>query len=322
MPKNGVTLHIQKILLIFISHFILSISSARDDGLCSKVDPLDVYLLIPTSAHVSKSRLNEVKTLLNNVFKDADFEDEDHIRIKSINYKKMPSVAFNYQSFRTKNDFITNLDKEVVIKARAAPKESPPTFATDGLKYFMSEYQTDIITQDRRPGVPAVLLFFVIESLNRQDLNNMASNLVRISSELDVFSFIFIANPNGQQSHDEPKFSLPHSSWNALAVDDNSNIDKYEDVLRQTVCRCSHGNLCLMLKEQNLGAKTEKIEQIQQAARTRTATNNRQAKADNIVVKPNACCNELIFSKTYDNRVQKCCAKNNDFSVVEIDDEC
>lgn len=234
----------------------------------------------------------------------------------------MPNVAFDYRSIYSKDIFIEMMDKEVVIKARAAPKESPPTFATDGLKYFMTEYQTDIMSFDRRPGVPAILLFFVIESLNRQDLNNMASNLVKISSELDVFSFIFIANPNGQQSSVEPKFSLPHSSWNALAVDDNSNIDKYSQVLRQSLCRTSKRNLCLMLKEQTLGKKTEKIEQIQQAARTRTATNNRQAKADNIVVKPNACCNELIFSRTFDNRVQKCCWRNTDFSVIEIDDDC
>lgn len=319
--KNGASLRFQNILILIFSLCFSSFSSA-DDGLCARVQPLDVYLLIPTSAHVNKNRLNEVKALLSNIFHQADFEDPDNVRIKAINYKKMTGVAFTRSDYTTRDEFVNILDKEVVIKARAAPKESPPTFATDGLKYFMSEYQADMITNDRREGVPAILLFFVIESLNRQDLNNMASNLVRISSELDIFSFIFIANPNGQQSHDEPKFSLPHSSWNALAVDDNSNIAKYENVLRQTLCRCSGGNLCLMLKEQTLGAKTEKIEQIQKAATTRTATNNRQAKADNIVVKPNSCCNELIFSKTYDDRVQKCCPKNNDYSVIEIDDEC
>merc|ERR1712000_736486 len=109
----------------------------------------------------------------------------------------------------------------------------------------MTQYQQDIESGTRRKNVPAVLLFFVIESLNRVDLNTMAANLVSISSNLDIFSFIFIANPGGRQSNSEAIFSLPHESWNALAVDDNSDIQKYHNILRKVMCRTARGNLCL-----------------------------------------------------------------------------
>lgn len=231
-------------------------------------------------------------------------------------------MAFDSASYikNDLNDFQRAVDQHLIIKARAAEKETPPTFATEGLRFFKQQYEADRASGKKRANVPTFLLFFVIESLNRQDLGNMASTLVQISSQLDVFSFIFIGNRKGQQAQEKPKFSLPHSSWNALAVDDNSDIQKYQEVLRTAMCRTATRSLCMMLKDQEAApAKTETMQTIQKAASSGTATNNRPAQADKIVVVPNACCNDLIFAKPYDDRVQKCCSGD---AVVEIDDEC
>lgn len=318
--KVNIPLIIISVLLILIT----PISAKKDNGICEQLSPVDVYLLVPTSAHVDKTRLAEVKKLINSIFNDQDFSDteKDLLRVTGITYKKIPNVAFDNSSYINDdiNDFRRAIDSHLVIRARAAAKETPPTFATEGLRFFKTQYEQDRIALKKRKGVPTFLLFFVIESLNRGDLANMASTLVQISSQLDVFSFIFIGNRKGQQSSEVAKFSLPHSSWNALAVDDNSDIQKYKEVLRQAMCRTSNRSLCMMLKDQDTApAKTESMDIIQRAAVTHTATNNRPAKPDKIVVVANACCNELIFAKPYDNRVQKCCSGDN---VVEIDEDC
>ena len=76
---------------------------------------------------------------------------------------------------------------------------------------------------------------YVLETLNRMDLTTMANKLVDITSNTDVFSFIFIANPEGATASAKPTTSLPHISWNALAVDDSSDVLKYTDTLRRTI---------------------------------------------------------------------------------------
>ena len=311
------------LLLLSLSPTSVRAKQPQEDTACQKLQPVDIYLLVPTSAHVDRDRLAEVKTLINSLFHNEDFPiDEKLIRVTGITYKKIPNVAFDDTFYDSQNidDFRRAVDQHLIIKARAAPKETPPTFATEGLRFFKQQYEDDQLSGKKRPNVPAFLLFFVIESLNRQDLANMASTLVQISSQLDVFSFIFIGNTKGQQAQEKPKFSLPHSSWNALAVDDNSDIQKYKDVLRTAMCRTSTRSLCMMLKDQEAApSKTETMQTIQKAAVDRISTNNKQAQPDKIVVVPNACCNDLIFAKPYDNRVQKCCTGD---MVVEIDEEC
>ena len=135
-----------------------------------------------------------------------------------------------------------------MVRARAITKDETPTFATQGLEFF-NRYYKQTYEQRKERNAPQMLLFFVLETLNRADLSSMANNLVEISTNSDVFSFIFIANPEGASSYEKATVSLPHDSWNSLAVDDSSDILKYRDVLRRCMCRAAKGDLCLMGKE-------------------------------------------------------------------------
>lgn len=315
--------------LIFICTLInlITFTTCKDKfgGQCDATGALDLYLLVPTSAHVNRTRLTEVRSLLSASFREADLtgNDKNDVRVTAITYKKLPNVAFSFTPGSNDYDnLLLDIKSKLVVRARAAPKEVPPTFATEGLNFFIQQYQRDKATLQRRQNVPAVLIFFVLESLNPIDLNNMATSLVAISSDLDIFSFIFIANPDGKKSSEEAKFNLPHKAWNAIAVDDNSDIMKYENVVRKTMCRTANTQLCLLMKD-IAKSETATKNTIQTAAEKRTAVNNRAAKPDKIVVSPDSCCSDKIYDPNYDSNVQKCCVGvSGKFSVVEIDEEC
>ena len=207
-----------------------------------------------------------------------------------------------------------------MVRARAISRDEPPTFATQGLEFF-NRYYKQTYTQRQERKAPQMLLFFVLETLNRADLTSMANNLVEISSNTDVFSFIFIANPEGASSYDKATVSLPHDSWNSLAVDDSSDILKYRDVLRRCMCRAARGNLCLMGKE---AKKVTEKGIIQRSAFMRKPTNVRESGATHVQTNPNTCCGAFIYSRPFDNRIQQCCANGatSKGKVVLIDEDC
>jgi len=301
---------------VFIFVQVIQLFEAKDDGMCEDIGDLDVYLLIPTSAHVNRTRLNEVKDLVSNIFRREDFSGTSIVKPTTILYKRIPKLHLAPDDVVDYNDFRASMD-EVAVKARAADREDAPTFASEGLQYFISHYKSEQAS-GRRRNVPAVLLFFLIETLHSDDMRTMAQYLVKISSGLDVFSFLFVGNPQSRNSSPEPVISLPHESWNSLAVEDSSDILKYDSILRRTMCRAARGNLCLMMKE---ASKAVKIEILQRSATNRVATNNRPAGPAGIVVTPNSCCGRFIFSKPYNKDVQKCCVGTSEMSTRVIEDD-
>lgn len=180
----------------------------------------------------------------------------------------------------------------------------PPTFASGGLGTFISHYEDQFNSGHLRAGVPAMLFFVITEQLEQQDLAKMAQKLVQISSTTDVFTFIFIANANGPTHYDSAEISLPHESWNALAIDDNGDLQKYQDVVRRTMCRLARGNICLMFMEAN---KPVQGSILQKAATERIAVQHRKATPMQVIVVPNTCCGNYIFSKPFDTKSQQCC---------------
>lgn len=48
-------------LAIGLYHLPSAEAKKKSDGACERLSPVDVYLLVPTSAHVDRDRLGEVK---------------------------------------------------------------------------------------------------------------------------------------------------------------------------------------------------------------------------------------------------------------------
>jgi len=309
--------------LHFISAFLVAIATAekvQNDGMCDTIGELDLYLLLPTSAHVNRTRLNEAKELIIQLFEEDDILKNDGVRVTSILYKKLPKIKFQFDEVNSLDDLKSEV-LDIMVRARAISRDEPPTFATQGLEFF-NRYYKQTYEQRIERNAPQMLLFFVLETLNRMDLTSMANNLVEISSNTDVFSFIFIANPDGQSSYEKATVSLPHDSWNSLAVDDSSDILKYRDVLRRCMCRAARNNLCLMGKE---AKKVTDKGIIQRSAFLRKPTNVRESGAEHVQTNPNTCCGGFIYSKPFDNRIQQCCASSasgQKGKVTLIDEDC
>jgi len=290
----------------------------QNDGMCQTIGELDLYLLLPTSAHVNRTRLNEAKELVTKIFEEDDIIQNSGVRVTSIVYKKLPKIKFQFDEVNSLSDLNSQV-LDIMVRARAITRDEPPTFATQGLEFF-NRYYKQTYEQRTERNAPQMLLFFVLETLNRADLTSMANNLVEISSNTDVFSFIFIANPEGASSYEKATVSLPHDSWNSLAVDDSSDILKYRDILRRCMCRAARGNLCLMGKE---AKKVTEKGIIQRSAFMRRPTNVRESGATHVQTNPNSCCGGFIYSRPYDNRIQQCCANSGSKGKVTlIDEEC
>lgn len=309
-------------LVIFSNHIHqLSAQKARDQssGYCDEIGQLDLHLLIPTSAHSNRTRLGEVKNLITLLFNEADINGDQNVQITTHLYKKQPRVKFEPEKAETMKAFHDEI-RDINIRARAISARNPPTYATRGLQFFQRYYSSK--ANNRRDNVPAMMIFFITETLNRMDLTTMANVLVDISANTDVFTFLFIANPNGNSHFEKPTISLPHKSWNALAVDENSALVPYRDVLRRTMCRLARGNLCLMFKE---AEKTDDKDIIQRSALGRTSTSVRKSGATHVQTNPDRCCGDLVYSKAYDSRAQKCCSrgtKTTNANVALIEDKC
>lgn len=234
-------------------------------------------------------------------------------------YKKIPKLKFQFDEVNNLAELKSNV-LNIMVRARAITKDETPTFATQGLEFF-NRYYKQTYEQRKERNAPQMLLFFVLETLNRADLSSMANNLVEISTNTDVFSFIFIANPEGASSYEKATVSLPHDSWNSLAVDDSSDILKYRDVLRRCMCRAAKGDLCLMGKE---AKKVTEKGIIQRSAFMRKPTNVRESGATHVQTNPNSCCGGFIYSKPFDDRIQQCCAglSGKGGKVSMVDEDC
>jgi len=292
----------------------------QNDGMCETIGELDLYLLLPTSAHVNRTRLNEAKELVTQIFEDDDILSNSGVRVTSIVYKKIPKLKFQFDEVNNLAELKSNV-LNIMVRARAITKDDTPTFATQGLEFF-NKYYKQTYEQRKERNAPQMLLFFVLETLNRADLSSMANNLVEISTNTDVFSFIFIANPEGASSYEKATISSPHDSWNSLAVDDSSDILKYRDVLRRCMCRAAEGDLCLMGKE---AKKVTEKGIIQRSAFMRKPTNVRESGATHVQTNPNSCCGGFIYSKPFDDRIQQCCAggqSGKGGKVSMVDEDC
>jgi len=292
-------------LLFIIHHVYGRMANDENHGQCDVIGELDVFLLLPTSAHTNQDRLKDVTNFIYGTFNENDIHGDEGVQITTLVYKKVSRVKFTPGEIESLANLGEQLKKvRVTRRINRQMSRETPTFASGGLATFISHYEDLIKREQFRKNVPALLFFVITEQLEQQDLAKMAQKLVQISSNTDVFTFIFIANVNGPTHYDQPTISLPHESWNALAIDDNGDLTKYQEVVRRTMCRLARNNICLMFGEAN---KPEKGSILQKSATERISVTNRRATPMQVVVIPNTCCGNYIFSKPYDTKSQQCC---------------
>jgi len=310
----------------------------RDNELCEDgLNAMDLYVLYPTSAFVNTTRLGEIKRLTRSAFQPKDFGNRG-LRVHTMLYKKAPRTVLQSGLTLEQSDFNDHFRKVKVMAIANTMRKIKPTYAHDGLKYFQDNVVKEAFSgtpnEDGTFDKPVMLLFYVIEDLHPTDLRQMVDQLVNITRSGNVFVLIVIGNPNGTSFKTTPEIAVPHEDWNALAIDDSGDLQKYTTLLRKSMCRFSQRRICLVTAEAG-GHSMSASDPLKKAllnpflAKSFTADElpETQEAAGNVAVhitkKLNSCCNEYVFSPPADDGLQKCCDTTKDAttkSVVMIDD--